>query len=340
MKPSAGAAFKDQFCKHKRHQQTQYFFKQAKKINKGIVMRQQNRAQRARLRAKVMEKSNADIQKHMIRTVIASAVVMGLTVAAGFIGKHADGHDSPKASFSSHSHEFSLISSAQAKGHPSPAAGAQIAFANGFEACPQYFPGKLPSISGGKGLVPLCYSDFAVLYNTASKTPLYCVEKLNAASLQDASDEERTNEFYEERRLEAPRSKLSDYAKSGFDRGHCAPAADRISPQAMVDSFSLANMFPQTPVHNRKLWSKIESDTRKYAMRSGSDVYVYTGGVFSNPSGTIGQGRVHVPTAMYKLVVDPKNGKAWAHYLENRDDAKIAPPISKADLEKRIGITF
>jgi len=48
-----------------------------------------------------------------------------------------------------------------------------------------------------------------------------------------------------------------DYQKSGYDRGHLAPAADMgYSMETMVQSFFYSNMSPQVPRFNRGVWKK------------------------------------------------------------------------------------
>jgi endonuclease G len=111
--------------------------------------------------------------------------------------------------------------------------------------------------------------------------PIYVAEKLNRQTIIDAKGNERTNRFFADARLpRAERAELSDYKNSGYDRGHMAPAGNMATPEAMAQSFSLANMVPQAPENNRKTWASIENATRKYAMRARGDIYVLTGPVF------------------------------------------------------------
>jgi endonuclease G len=157
--------------------------------------------------------------------------------------------------------------------------------------------------------------------------------------------EKRTNKFFADARLRsAERATLEDYKRSGFDRGHMAPAGDMPTAQAMAQSFSLANMVPQAPEHNRGVWAKsVEAATRKYAARATGDVYVITGPVFVPSiaqSPCIGAGQVRVPTYLFKLVYDKDRNRAWAFWQENSDATRASKPISYAELVKRTGIEF
>jgi endonuclease G len=213
-----------------------------------------------------------------------------------------------------------------------------------FRACPQFFVGGVsPRVSNAQQLAPraLCYDAFAVLHSGASKTPVFVAERLNKAQLDDAKGEKRTNRFFADARLPmAERAQLEDYKRSGYSRGHMAPAADMPNAQAMAQSFSLANMVPQAPINNQKSWAGIEKATRKYAMRAAGDVYVISGPVFEGDSQTIGPGRIRVPKYLYKLVYDSTSGRAWAHWIENSDEARAGRPISYEELVRRTGIEF
>ena len=113
------------------------------------------------------------------------------------------------------------------------------------------------------------------------------------------------------------------------------------TPTAMAQSFSLANMVPQARKNNQGIWAKnVEGATRRYVMRAKGDVYVFTGPAFVGQVETIGTGRVWVPTHLFKLVYDPNAERAWAYWVENKDNAKMSRPISYADLVRRIGIEF
>ena len=119
-----------------------------------------------------------------------------------------------------------------------------------------------------------------------------------------------------------------------------APAGDMPTPAAMAQSFSLANMIPQSMKQNSGPWAKIEKDTRHYASRAKGDVFVITGPVFDASSGTIGANKVRVPSHLFKLVYDAQTGRAWAHWQQNADSTKAGPPISYGELVKRTGVNF
>lgn len=209
-----------------------------------------------------------------------------------------------------------------------------------FPQCREFFPGaRPPAVPAMPALRELCFTDFAVLYSGQRRTPVLVVERLDREKLLAAQRMKRTDHFYEEARLpSSERVRLSDYRGSGYDRGHMAPAGDMWSEEGMAQSFSLANMVPQSPAHNRGAWSKTEQATRKYVMRAQGDVYVVTGPVYDGAAQTIGEGRVAVPNHIFKLVYDASNGKSWVHWQPNSADAKLGPPISYEEFGRRTGL--
>lgn len=213
-----------------------------------------------------------------------------------------------------------------------------------FDGCADLFPASRPinlaTVPSTMNPLALCSDNFAVLYSQTSKTPLVVVERLNAAQLQDAKGEERTNQFYPDPRIpKGGRAELSDYRSQhpAVDRGHQSPAADAPSPNAMAQSFALSNMVPQDPTNNRKIWSKVESDVRKFAKRADGNVFVFTGPLFDAGHATIGDNKVWVPTRLFKLVYDASSKRAWAYVLPNAQ-TRIERPMDYDAFVKSTGL--
>ena len=207
-----------------------------------------------------------------------------------------------------------------------------------FNDCKDLFPGQQIPTSPQLGR-DLCFDGFAIYYSPQDKKPIYTVEKLSQERLS-GQHPRRSNQFYEEARLPfAERAQLSDYKGSGYDRGHNAPAGDMNTDKSMAQSFSLANMMPQARQNNQGIWAKnVEEATRLYVKRVPGDIYVYTGSVGN--AGSIGKGRVTIPTHLYKLVYDPAKNSAWAYWIENTNEASMTPPISYQELIQKTGIDF
>ena len=91
-----------------------------------------------------------------------------------------------------------------------------------------------------------------------------------------------------------------------------APSEDMPDPQAQYESFSLANVVPQDPHLNRHLWAGIERLVRGLARERGG-LYVVTGPVFRGETLEALNGRVLVPTGVFKAVYDPGCGQAAAY---------------------------
>ncbi len=211
-----------------------------------------------------------------------------------------------------------------------------------FSQCKHFFPAGLPPVvPKAPQLRELCYSAFAVLHSGQTKTPVFVVQHLNRAMIMQASSQRRSKHFFSDVRLPSEeRAELHDYKRSGYTRGHMAPAGDMNSPDAMAQSFSLANMAPQDEQLNGGAWNDIEQDTRKYVLRAQADVYVFTGPVFVEPTPVIGPGAVHVPKYFFKLVYDASTGQSWAHWQANVPMRRVSAPISYAELVQRTGIEF
>ena len=96
-----------------------------------------------------------------------------------------------------------------------------------------------------------------------------------------------------------------DYSRSGYDRGHLAPAADMsFSVKTMSESFYMSNMSPQAPQFNRGIWSKLEKQVRHFATKE-KRIVVVTGPILpAEKTITIGANKVTVPQYYYKVIYD------------------------------------
>lgn len=138
-----------------------------------------------------------------------------------------------------------------------------------------------------------------------------------------------------------PTARDRDYTRSGYDRGHLLPSADRDdTPEENRATFYLSNVSPQRPALNRQIWRLLEEQVRKWAKQYDS-LYVVTGPVLVSGLPRI-KGGVGVPRRYFKALLVWQNGRyhAIAFLLPNQE--KISGKfgdyaMSVNDLEKIIG---
>jgi endonuclease G len=187
------------------------------------------------------------------------------------------------------------------------------------------------------GTRPLCFRAFALLHSGVTRTPLYVAEHLTRTSVEAAQAlATRDNRFHPEERLpQAERGELADYRGSGFDRGHMAPSGDMGDAQDDYESFSLANILPQDGPLNRNGWADLEGYVRDLTTKLG-ETYVVTGPAFAGSNIKRLNGRVLVPSHVWKAIYVPGQG-AGAWIASNGLNAKWEV-VSIATLTARTGI--
>ncbi len=189
-------------------------------------------------------------------------------------------------------------------------------------ACPQFFPGGQPPVLVDPRLAQrtslLCNDAYAALASGVTHGALWSAERPTTASLGTARGTPREGHFHPDDRLPfADQAQLDDYSRSGYDRGHMTPSGDMPDKTAQQQSFSLANMVPQTAALNRGVWEGIESAVRDLAVQEG-ELYVVTGPVFAGEElKSIGPDGVLVPSSTWKAVYDPRAGGAGAYVCTN-----------------------
>ena len=140
--------------------------------------------------------------------------------------------------------------------------------------------------------------------------------------------------------------KLEDWFNTNLpiEHGHMCPAGDnKWDKDAMVESFYLTNMCPQNSRLNNGGWKYLEERCRGWARHYG-DIYIVCGPIFYNSKyKTIGNGKVGVPDAFYKVVLYiGKKPKALGFiYPNNGESNKIQHYVTTVDEVERVtGIDF
>ena len=215
------------------------------------------------------------------------------------------------------------------------------AHADDFTQCSEsFYEGVYPEFTNDKlsnKTQALCMDGFVVMYSGVSRTPLWSAEHLDRKRLQQAKEIDREDSFHEESKLpDSARASLSDYSGSGYDRGLLAPNADMANRSQQYDSFSLANIAPQSPRNNRYIWRNIESATR-YLTQQYGEVYTITGVSFTNKKTKQLADRVLVPSHFFKAVYIPATNQAGVYYAPN-DESERIEVISIDELATEIGI--
>ena len=155
---------------------------------------------------------------------------------------------------------------------------------------------------------------------------------------------ERTDKFLVDPMVSTGTAENSDYLKSGYDKGHLAPAADMgWSAITMKESFYLSNMSPQLPGFNRGVWKRLEEMMRSWAI-GNSAIYIVTGPVLASGLPTIGGNRVSIPNYYYKVILDYTQPeiKAMGFILPNASSSSALSSfaVSIDEVEKATGLDF
>jgi endonuclease G len=200
--------------------------------------------------------------------------------------------------------------------------------------------------SAAQKAVLICRRGYALSFNPSARNPDWVMERLAAGDLSGKAS--RSNNFGGDPLLNAADADDDDYLRSGYDRGHQAPAGDAKFDQTIMDqSFFFSNMAPQIGIgFNRGAWKYLEETVRAWVLCGGHpDLYVVTGPIYGASTKTIGNDAVRVPESFFKIVYDPTSGRAVGFVLPNRrigsrlDDLQAwVRPI--ADIETDTGLDF
>ena len=140
-------------------------------------------------------------------------------------------------------------------------------------------------------------------YSNAYRQAIWVAYTLDADNLL-TRQVRRNDKFMADPAVKYRPVKPKDYSRSGYDKGHLAPAADMTySVSSMENSFLMTNISPQIPGCNRGIWKRLEMQVRRWAIKE-EKLYIITGPVFSEKPSVMGKAAIPVPTAFYKVILD------------------------------------
>ena len=185
---------------------------------------------------------------------------------------------------------------------PKPSSGAPVDPSGIF----QYgFPGPINDTITG---VPLTGA-----YDRRTRNAYWVAEHITPHSLSLKNADRKHSSFVEDTHIpEGFRAKLSDYFRSGYDRGHQVPAADAKWSQAAMDgTFALTNMCPQVGEgFNRDYWAHFEQFCRDLTKKFPS-VRIVTGPLYLPHRDPDGKWRVS-----YEVIGNPPNVAVPTHFYK------------------------
>lgn len=160
---------------------------------------------------------------------------------------------------------------------------------------------------------------YAVGYDRRTRNPAWTAEHLTSDNVKriggdhDGPDRSHSS-FHEDLAIPSQfRAKLSDYFRSGYDRGHMVPAADAKRSQAAMDqTFLLSNIAPQVGEgFNRDYWAHLEGLVRQLT-KSFQDVYVFTLPLYLPKEDPITKKTI----VSYEVIGNPPNVAVPTHFAK------------------------
>lgn len=186
---------------------------------------------------------------------------------------------------------------------------------------------------------------YSTSYNNATKTANWVAWHLTAEHTEGAWKRDGIPYMVDEE-VKCARQELEDWydLDMELDHGHLCPAGDnKWSEKAMAETFLLTNMCPQNSALNRGDWEKLESRCRGWAKHYG-EIYIACGPIFySQDNKTIGDNKVSVPNAFFKVVLRMGKKPAALGFIYPNDGTHHPMDyyvLTVDEVEKKTGIDF
>ena len=162
--------------------------------------------------------------------------------------------------------------------------------------------------------VELCSSFFVSRYDPNNKAVVLVAERLLKGTVGSSK---RINSFRADSRI-TNGPKPGDYLRSGYDRGHMAPAQDASSPEQMRETFLMTNMTPQEPTLNEQNWKSLEDKVRRQLKTGTKSIWVVNLAIYHPDAKRING--IPVPSGYWKIVYGDQTA---FYYADNKPYARV-----------------
>lgn len=193
------------------------------------------------------------------------------------------------------------------------------------------------------GVHPICRQAYLVGYDAQAKLPKFVTYELQPQNALGCVA--RTNAFVADQSITNGPTP-TDYAGTGYDKGHMAPDGDLSwDQQVEYESFLMTNMAPQAGSLNRGIWKLLETNVRGWVVQRNQSYTIYVGSLYDATNKTIGKGVV-VPHGFYKIVINNQTqevaGWGFPHNAPypnlGNDLTKYRVPV--AQIQQLAGVTY
>ena len=191
---------------------------------------------------------------------------------------------------------------------------------------------------------PICREAYLVAYDAPVRIPAYVAYTLLPQNALGCFP--RTNAFVADQSIQGGATP-SDYAGTGYDKGHAAPDGDLSWSQIVeYESFLMTNMYPQHGSLNRGIWKLLETSVRGWAVQRNQPYTIYVGAFYGPGNEFIANGKIIVPQGYYKIVINntTKEIAGWAfphvkpYQNLGNDLTKFRQPV--ANIQQQAGVRY
>jgi len=195
-------------------------------------------------------------------------------------------------------------------------------------------------LSYPQDLVTIKHTNYTTTFSKSLKYPIVVEWWETKANVACPTPLKRKDQFQPDPQLLNDTNLISDYVRSGFDRGHMSPASSNLcsGDKVLTECFYFSNMSPQVHTLNAGDWKSLEVETRAIATEKDS-VHVWCGNI-----GVLKKiGRVSVPTKCWKVIYIKKTKKFKAYLFINntsKPNGIIDNEVSVLFISKLTGLKF